>query len=124
MRKRLNQELLVLMSVAAALSLIPGCSGIADPVARETLLDDLGATTFTVYPAYVRRRAGGYDEPTAERLADFLSAEGLAEVVVSDEQVPITGPWGHNQARMLRESTEAFAAYLIEKLGSDGGITP
>jgi hypothetical protein len=112
MRKRLNQELLVLILATAALCLLQGCEGIADPVARETLLDDLGATTFTVYPAYIRRRAGAYGEPTAERLADFLCGRDLAEVVVSDEQVPITGPWGHNQARMLRESAEAFAAYL------------
>jgi len=112
MKERRKRELLVLLFAAVGLCLIHGCNGIADPVAREAFLDDLGTTSLTVYPAYVRRRAGQYDAPAAERLADFLRAEGLAEVVVSEAQVPITGPWHHNQARMLRESAETFAAYL------------
>jgi hypothetical protein len=44
----------------------------------------------------------------------MLTAEGLAEVTLSEAEVPITGSWGMNQAKMLRESAEAFAAYIVE----------
>jgi hypothetical protein len=112
MKKRLKAELSVLVFAVAVtgLWLLHGCNGIADPAARETFLGSLGTKSVTVYPAYVRRRPGAYDAPAAERLAEFVRADGLAEVVVSDEQVPITGPWHHGQPRMLRESAEAFAA--------------
>jgi hypothetical protein len=114
MSKRKRRVLLVLLFAFAGvgLCLIHGCNGIADPVARQAFLDDLGTTSLTVYPAYVRRRPQQYDEVAAARLAEFLGAENLAEVVVSDEQVPITGPWHRSQPTMLRESAEAFAAYL------------
>ena len=112
MKTRGNRELVVrLVVTAVGVCSLRGCRGIAEPAARETFLDSLGTTSITVYPAYVRRRTGAYDEATAERLAGFVRAESMAEVTVSDEQVPITGPWHHNQARMLQESAESFAAY-------------
>ncbi|MHC4422395.1 MAG: hypothetical protein ACYS1E_17615 [Planctomycetota bacterium] len=113
MKTRGNRELVILLvATAVGVCSLRGCTGIADPVARETFLDSLGTTSITVYPAYSRRRAGEYDEAAAERLAGFLRAESLAEVTVSEEQMPITGPWHHNQARMLQESADSFAAYL------------
>jgi hypothetical protein len=115
MKTRGNRELVILLIVTAAGVLsLRGCAGIADPVARETYLDSLGTTSITVYPAYIRRRTGDYDDATAERLAEFLRAESLAQVTVSDERVLITGSWRRNQAGMLQESAEAFATWLDE----------
>jgi hypothetical protein len=105
---------LILVLVAGGFFVLRGCNGLADPAAHEALLAKRGATSFTVYPAYVRRREARYDQASAERLAEFLRAEGLAEATASDEQVPITGPWHRSQPAMLRESAESFAAYLRE----------
>ncbi|MHC5006084.1 MAG: hypothetical protein ACYTGF_01865 [Planctomycetota bacterium] len=116
MKKRGNKVLVilfVLVVTAVGVCVLRGC-GLADPAAQETFLNSLGTTSITVYPAYIRRRTGAYDEAAAERLAEFLRAESLAEVTVTDDQVPITGPWHRNQARMLRESAESFAAYVDE----------
>jgi hypothetical protein len=103
--------ILLLVTAAGVLSL-RGCADAADPAARKAYLGALGTTSITVYPTYIRRRTGDYDEAAAERLAAFLRAENLAEVTVTDERVPITGSWRRNQAGMLQESAEAFAAHV------------
>jgi len=126
MKARGNRELAILLVVTAvAVFSFRGCKGITDPAARETYLDSLGTTSITVYPAYIRRRTGAYDEAAAERLAEFLRAESLAQVTVSDEQVPITGPWHHGQPTMLRESAESFAAYVGDHpIATDYALLP
>jgi hypothetical protein len=118
MLRRFTGALLVLALAAAGLLLLPGCTGIVDPDAHKALLARQGRMSITVYPAYVRRRPATYDDASAERLAEFLRADGLAEATATDEHVPIPGPWHASQPTMLRESAEAFAAYLREHPGS------
>ncbi len=55
-----------------------------------------------------------YEPGVAEAVGAFFADEGLATVTVSQEQVPISSEWGHNQARMLRESAADFAKYVVE----------
>ncbi len=91
-----------------------GCRGIIDDEANATFMKTLGRTSVTVYPAFVRRGRENFYEPSAaESVGVFLADQSLAAVTVSQAQIPITGGWGHNQARMLRESAEDFAKYVI-----------
>ncbi len=104
-----------LMLCALTLSVFGGCRGIVDREAGATLMNSLGQTSVTVFPAFVRTgKQNSYEPAAAASIAEFLTTSSLAIVQISAEQVPITGGWGHNQARMLRESAEAFAAYIGE----------
>jgi hypothetical protein len=96
--------------------LIVGCGGIIDPEAEEILRQKLGNTSFTVYPAYIRYGDGDdvYDIAAAESIGQFLEDEDLATVTISEEQVPLREEWHSNEARMFRESTKAFASYILE----------
>jgi hypothetical protein len=88
-----------------------GCSAV-DPQAEKALMKSLGSTSFTVFPAVVRRQAISYDENAAMRMGEFITAEGLGQATVAEARVAITGPWHMNQARMLRESAAEFASYV------------
>ena len=90
------------------------CGGIVDPAAEAMFLQSLGDTSITVFPAFVRGEDTSYDANTAEEVAGFFEAEQLAAASVSDQEVPITDPWGSNQAEMLRNSAASFAAHLNE----------
>jgi hypothetical protein len=92
-----------------------GCAGPVDRTANASFKQAIGATTMTVFPAYVRRGDEvAYDSSAAEQIGAFLEDERLATPTYSEEKVPIGTPWRINQARMLRESAAAFAAYLAE----------
>jgi hypothetical protein len=109
----------VLLTVAG------GCDAPVDPVAATAFRESLGNTSITVFPAFVRRGDPDYDENAAATLAAFFEDEGLAEVSVSDAEVPIPGPWRANQARILEESAAAFASYLSgHPLQTDYGLLP
>jgi hypothetical protein len=94
--------------------LVGGCSSIVDPEASKAFHQSLGSTSITVFPTFVRGADRSYDADAAGQIGEFLTADGLAGVTVSSEEVPITGSWGMNQARMLRDSMEDFAAYVTE----------
>ncbi len=97
-----------------AVSLV-GCAGPVDPTAKAAFLKAVGATSITVFPAYVRQGgATSHDTAAAKRVAAFLAGERLATVSVSAETIPIAGRWYRNQARMFRQSAVAFADYLAE----------
>lgn len=99
----------------AALVLTGGCAiPAADRQAKKLLMNKIGSTSFTVFPAFVRAEEVSYDDGAAAAISEFLSNDGLGTVVVSAEHVPVTGPWHSNQAKMLRESAAEFAAYLRE----------
>lgn len=92
-----------------------GCRGTIDEEANATFLETLGRTSVTVYPAFVRQgQEHSYEPGAAEAIGAFFAEEGLATVTVSQEQVPITGGWHMNQARMLRESAEDFAKCVVQ----------
>lgn len=102
-------------AICAATALVMGgCKGIEDQEANKIFLKKLGDTSITVFPAVIRSREIKYDADAAKSIGDFLTAEKLAEVTVTGSAVPIPGPWHGNQARMLRESADAVAAYLKE----------
>jgi len=101
------------LACGMAVMVVGGCQGITDPAAKQVLMEKLGDTSVTVFPAFVRK--GGentYAPDAAATIAEFFKNDELADAVVRDQEVSITGPWHHNQARMLRESAEAFAAHL------------
>jgi len=109
MKASLVMRTLALVSVLLTAG---GCGSGADPAAEKLLLQNIGKTSVTVFPAAVRRSTITYDDSASAKLAEFLNTAKLANATVSDRHVPITGPWRHNQARMLRESAKEFAAYV------------
>lgn len=103
------------VTCVSALWASSGCRGIIDQAAETTFRNTLGHTSITVYPALVRQgKKNSYEPGAAEAVGTFFADGGLATVTVSQEQVPITGGWGMNQARMLRESAADFAKYVGE----------
>ena len=93
-----------------------GCSfNVLDQEANQAFRQSLGATTLTVYPAFVRDGdTPVYNAEAAEQVAEFFRSEQLADVTLSAAEVPITGAWGMNQLKMLQESADDFALYLAE----------
>ncbi len=102
------------LGVAMGLLCLTGC-GPVDSAAKEVFLSRVGNTSITVFPAFVRKgQERSYNAKAAVTIGEFLTGKSLAEVELSDVEVPITGSWRHDQAKMLRESAEDFAAYLKE----------
>lgn len=100
---------------AGAMLLMGGCGGIVKPEDEAAFRAALGSTSMTVYPTYVRIGARGtYDPSSAQALADWLAEQKLADVIVSSEQVALSGEWRMNQAKMFRTSAEAFSQHLRE----------
>ncbi len=113
--KSQKQVSCIVTFVGMAVVLVAGCASPVDPAAKEAFLGSLGNTSITVFPAFVRNgQESSYDANGAARIGEFLTDDNLAEVTVSQEHVPVTGPWHHNQARMLRESAEDFATYVTD----------
>jgi hypothetical protein len=104
-----------LVSCLGTLWASAGCGGIVDEQANKTFIERLGHTSVTVYPAFVRiAKESEYEPGVTDAIAAFFTDQGWATVEVSEDQVPITGGWRMNQARMLRESAEDFAKYVVE----------
>jgi hypothetical protein len=113
--KTRSQALWTLAALCGGVSLaLGGCGSLIDPAGQEQFIQDVGHTSLTVFPAVVRSDAIAYDAPAAQRLGQFLNDRKLAEASVSDVQVPITGGWSYNEAKMWRESAQALAAYVKE----------
>jgi len=122
MKPRNRNQFIMAISVAVVASVLGGCSVIDNASTRATypnlektrkaFLASIGETSITVFPAFVRRGQGSYDDNAAVKLAEFLNAAGLAKATASDRHVPITGPWRMNQARMWKESVTEFGAYV------------
>ncbi len=115
MKKKWKIVIVVAAMCAAVPLMMGGCKGILDEEAHAELLGRIGETSFTVFPTYVR---GGpetyYSAEEAGKIGAFITADGLGTVTMSEAEVPITGPWHSNQAKMLRESAEAFRAYIAD----------
>jgi hypothetical protein len=94
--------------------LLGGCGSIVDPAAETQFKQALGSTTMTVFPAVVQTESVAYEPAAAQRLAQFLTDQELAEATVSDAQVPITGGWSYDESKMWRESARALATYVQE----------
>ncbi len=100
--------------LSVAILAAQGCHGVADPAAERAFRAGVGESTITVYPAFVRDGMNHrYDAASAQRIANMLEHRG-AEVKRSEAEVPITGGWHMNQARMFRESTESLANFVRE----------
>lgn len=104
-----------IVAAAAALGVASsGCTHEPTP-AEQQFLEDLGSTSITIYPTYVRvHDSGRYDAASADQIAAFLRDERLAEVTRSGEQPPMAKDWQMNQSAMYRESREALAQWVKE----------
>lgn len=112
--------------------LLAGCFGLVDKEQSDEFLADLGSTSMTVYPTYIKRMAKNesgkplgydsedstYDSAETQRLAAFLRCECLASVTLSTEEVPLDRDWQRTQYGILKASSRAFgdhvAAHPIE----------
>jgi hypothetical protein len=106
------RALRVLLIASTVLCTI-ACASLIDPVAEEAFMANLGDTSMTVFPAYLRiADTEDYAPDAATEIAAWFDAEGLAETTVSEAQVPITGAWHSNQMLMWQESAAALAEYV------------
>jgi len=98
---------------AAGWLVLSGCASVIDEEAQRQFKADLGDTTITVFPAFIRDgESGSYNGDAAQAIADFLADADLAEVTVSDAEVPITGAWGMDQSAMYRESVASLVSWV------------
>lgn len=88
------------------------CRGIVDEQAEQVLLSKIGKTSFTVFPSFIRSKDSSFDRSSRTELMKVIQDEHFGTAIVVEHEVPIHGPWRHNQARMLRESAMDFGAYL------------
>ncbi|MGH9881695.1 MAG: hypothetical protein ACRD6N_09695 [Pyrinomonadaceae bacterium] len=97
---------------AGALAAV-ACGRYAEENLEKEFLRNLGTTSITVFPAYIRQhKSSSYDSAAAASISAFLRNEGFAEAVLSNAKVPISGTGRMNQSRMFRESSREFATYL------------
>jgi hypothetical protein len=103
-----------MLVLAAPAVLGSGCTAsVIDSLAEEAFLAGLGNTTLTVFPAFVRAgEEAQYDADAAPEIGVCFTDHGLATVTVADAEIPITGSWGMNEAKMFNESATEFAAYV------------
>ena len=92
----------------------------------EQFFADLGNTSITIYPTYVKRMArddrgkalghdasnSGYEHNETERLAAFLRCECLAQVTVVADEVPLGGKWHKMQYGIFETSSRACGDYI------------
>lgn len=106
---------LVTAGLVGMAGILGGCKGPIDEQAEQRFLEKLGNTSVTVFPTVVRDgKTIRYDATEAQRVATYLTANDLAQVTVSADEVPIPGPWHMNEAQMFRESIEALQQYIAE----------
>lgn len=99
----------------ALVLLLAGCRGPIDSAAQARFARDFGAGTLTVFPAHVNRAGfAAWDARAAERLAAFCNDERWFDTRASTVEVPLPVEWSWNQAAMLADSAEAFAAWVRE----------
>ena len=114
----MKTQAIVLALVAVGTAVVfgtSGCGGIINEDAKAKLFEDIGNTSMTVFPVFVRDgEQKRYDPGAANTIGEFLTQENLATVTVSQAEVPITSQWGINQAKMFRDSAADFATYVRE----------
>jgi hypothetical protein len=103
-----------------------GCGGVIDKQAEKLFYEAIDNTSITVFPAFVRDGDGqSYDAEAAGAIGAFLTEEGLATVTLSDTEVPITGEWGANQAKMFRNSAADFSTFVRQNpIQTDYALLP
>jgi hypothetical protein len=111
----LKQVFATMAVVVSVPLLMGGCHGIVDPGAHDLWKQNLGDTSITIFPTFVRTASEPqYSAVEAARIGEFFTNDGLAQVVLGDAEVPITGEWKMNQAAMLRESAADFTRYVVD----------
>lgn len=113
--RRFGKGKTVVALIAVVLFSMDGCIGLVDDEAGVRLQRNLDTMSIMVFPAFSRDgKVNRYDTEAAAAPAGFFLEDNLATVVSADDAIPIPGPWHMTQARMLRQSAAAFAAYLKE----------
>ncbi|NOG54285.1 MAG: hypothetical protein HND57_08145 [Planctomycetes bacterium] len=113
----------VLMAVLW-IALSAGCAGPIDNQACSEFIGSVeqaqapGAAptvSITVFPTIVRSSEVSHDVDAGKAAADYFTSNGLAAVTWDEAGlIPAGGTWGHNQAKMFRQSIESFAQYLAD----------
>ena len=120
-----GRPLLSLVTLALLLG-ASSCSGLVNEKQTEQFFADLGNTSITIYPTYIKRMArdelgkplgsdafnSGYEHKETERLAAFLRCECLAQVKIVADEVPLGGKWQKTQYGIFKASSRAFADYI------------
>lgn len=102
------------------------CSSLVNEKQTEQFFADLGNTSITIYPTYIKKMArdelgkplgydasnSGYENKETERLAAFLRCECLAQVKVKADEVSLGGKWQKTQYGIFKASSRAFADYV------------
>ena len=95
--------------------LLAACSSPVDERLRADFHAALGHTTITVYPAAVlsNTEAGNWhDAASADRLAAWLGAQGLATATVSSEEVGLPLPGQGFQYDVFKAGAAAFGEHV------------
>jgi hypothetical protein len=103
-----------------------GCSGVIDEKQTERFFSDVGKTSITLFPTYIKRMASnkngkplgydsansGYSTIQAEQLSNFIQCECLAEVSLVTENVPLDKEWNLTQFGIWKKNLSAFSEYV------------
>jgi len=94
---------------------LTGC-GVTDEQAQKVLEGRLGHTSVTVFPTAIRaigrEQPVTYNTAAAAKAGQFIEEQKLATVTLAGSEVPLTGGWGNNQAKMFSTSATEFGAYV------------
>lgn len=121
----IGRRLLSVLTLGLVLS-TGSCTSLVNEKQMEQFFADLGNTSMTIYPTYIKRMAkddsskplghdawnSGYEHKETERLAAFLRCECLAQVTVLDDEVPLGGKWQKTQYGIFKTSSRAFGDYV------------
>jgi len=120
-----GRRLLSMLTLGLVLS-TSSCTSLVNEKQMEKFFADLGNTSMTIYPTYIKRMAkddsgkplghdalnSGYEYKETERLAAFIRCECLAQVTVVADEVPLGGKWQKTQYGIFKTGSRAFGDYV------------
>ena len=109
----LGIPLLKRMALILGVPLLIGGGCATRTVDEDRFAKDLGATSITVFPTFVRiGRSGRFDAESAARIAALWTDRKWATTTLDLAEPPLLGEWHMNQAAMWSQSLQAFGDYV------------
>lgn len=96
----------------AAACLMGGCGSAIDKEAQQQFFENLGNSTITVFPTYVRLGDGHYNTESARQIAAVFQNNRFATTQIAATEIPVGGEWGMNQSKMFRDSAASVGQYV------------